>query len=165
MRIYTNLFFTLYDYARIRFASIFVCLRRFTQITVSWNFTYNPTTFESHGSVASFHTCFLFSFINMSTVSFNNITWNSSAVECLLHSGASQCKEKILGDIGVHRCTCATKFFETEEGNIRCIIIYSFGINAFSVLVCHDEEEVCEFFMRMKKKILLICRRHPRKKS
>ena len=107
MRINTTLFFTFYDYARIRFESIFVCLRRFTQITVSWNFTYNPTTFESHGSVASFHTFFLFSFINMSTVSVNNITWNSSAVECLLHSGASQCKEKILGDIGVsslHMC-------------------------------------------------------------
>ena len=56
-------FFTVYDYNRIRFASYIFCVH--AQIYPKFNFC-------------------LFSFINMSTVPVNNITWNSGVVERLL---------------------------------------------------------------------------------
>jgi len=68
-------------------------------------------------------------------------------------------REKRLAEIGVSS-TCATRIFETEEGNIRGIIIHSFGINLFSYCVkvrvadfsffSQEEEGMCMFHAHVK---------------
>ena len=65
----------------------FVCMHRFTKYSNYdfLGFAYKHTAFESYCSVA-FSYLLPFSFINMSTVLVNNITWNAGDVERLLHA-------------------------------------------------------------------------------